>query len=569
MCDGEDCKRHVEYDGSSDGLFSFRRRDKQRRWLVFTRALLDKLYSYIITARSTYTAATRHLTSDVFSFSLRRQDVVKLGTAMLRTFVIPAEAACCPICGPNPEFVVIDGQALVCTDPDDANPARHEEEVPVLDIAASVLCVVQSAQLRAAISKVLHSSTALTAPQTLLLDAWHKTIAVNDRTCAETAAARLFFRFFPFGTKDGGAGVKANGSLAVPAPAVGKSASPPATTVGGATADSEGQTASTSLETKLRKDDDGNLTLGGKGVPAKLPSDSWRDRVGHCAPDFESYPKREDGAWLHIRPFLQALLGETVTGMFQGHDEAAARLTANSLRLQGVGKWRDLTEAADGIGFLANFVGWFASEIDDDAHFRYALGTTLLRAVDMEQDVDKLFVAAANKKEALDRGWVNAEYCRKWGGRPTPADYAAWRATKPAGDMDNPLLTFESFPGLERVRPGIKDSEALKRRVGYKGRDKHAADVEGDGDACNKAFSIKCGSTQGVFNVVCPHVITLGFRCLFRAESVGEALSIVLERFPQLPKVIFYDVACKLDKNALRRVRPILRGHNVRCILWD
>jgi len=35
------------------------------------------------------------------------------------------------------------------------------------------------------------------------------------------------------------------------------------------------------------------------------------------------------------------------------------------------------------------------------------------------------------------------------------------------------------------------------------------------------------------------HVITLGFRCLFRAESVGEALFIVLERFPQLSKVIF------------------------------
>ena len=91
--------------------------------------------------------------------------------------------------------------------------------------------------------------------------------------------------------------------------------------------------------------------------------------------------------------------------------------------------------------------------------------------------------------------------------------------------------------------------------------------MEGDGDACSKAFSLKCGSTQGVFNVVCPHVITLGFRCLFRAESVGEAPSIVLERFSQLPKVIFYDVACKLDKNALRHVRPILRAHNVRCIL--
>jgi len=42
--------------------------------------------------------------------------------------------------------------------------------------------------------------------------------------------------------------------------------------------------------------------------------------------------------------------------------------------------------------------------------------------------------------------------------------------------------------------------------------------------------------------VVFPHVITLGFRRTFQAHSVGEALSIVLERFSRLPKVIFYDV---------------------------
>lgn len=82
--------------------------------------------------------------------------------------------------------------------------------------------------------------------------------------------------------------------------------------------------------------------------------------------------------------------------------------------------------------------------------------------------------------------------------------------------------------------------------------------MRGHGDSCSKAFSIKCGLTQGVFSVVCPHIVTLGFRCLFRAESVGKALSIILERFPKLPKVVFYDVACKLDKNALRLVRPIL-----------
>jgi len=93
------------------------------------------------------------------------------------------------------------------------------------------------------------------------------------------------------------------------------------------------------------------------------------------------------------------------------------------------------------------------------------------------------------------------------------------------------------------------------------------ADLEGEGDACNKAFAIRSGLTQGVLNVVCPHVTTLGFRVLFNAESVGEALSIVLERIPRLPKAIFYDVACKLDKNAMRRVRVIMRDHHVRCVL--
>jgi len=41
-------------------------------------------------------------------------------------------------------------------------------------------------------------------------------------------------------------------------------------------------------------------------------------------------------------------------------------------------------------------------------------------------------------------------------------------------------------------------------------------------------------------------------------------LSIVLERFSRLLKVIFYDVACKIEKNALRQVRTIMRFHGVR-----
>jgi len=57
------------------------------------------------------------------------------------------------------------------------------------------------------------------------------------------------------------------------------------------------------------------------------------------------------------------------------------------------------------------------------------------------------------------------------------------------------------------------------------------------------------------------------FVFLFRAESVGEALSIVLELLAKLPTEIFYDVACKLEMNAMGRVRPLVRAQSVRCIL--
>jgi len=234
------------------------------------------------------------------------------------------------------------------------------------------------------------------------------------------------------------------------------------------------------------------------------------------------------------------------------------------------GTWRSLTKAVDGIGFVAGFLGWFADKLDEDKHMRQATGELLLAAVNVEKYVDDTFAAVANNKATLEAGWKNAAYCQRWKGMPTPADFKRWRAAQAhLDDLDeeDPLVSFEYFAGLPRVRPGITDSEAAKRRVQYRGKDRHVADLEGEGDACNKAFSIKAELTQGVFNVVCPHVITLGFRCLFRAESVGEALSIVLERFSKLPKTIFYDVACRLDKNAMRRVRQLMRARGVRCIL--
>jgi len=565
-CDKDDCKRVVEFDGNTCSLFSWRRRNKKKQWLVFTRGLLDKIFSFIISARTTYTAATRHLAADVACFELRRQDVVQLGTVALRTFVIPPESARCPICGPNPKFVVIDAQAIGCTDANDVHAYRPGENCPVLDIDNAKLCILGSAALRAAVEKVLRSAKPLTPTQIRLLVEWRQRSLDSRYLTVEGAAAAVFFRFFPL---EGGAGAPDDAPAKTPR-AAGTAPVDSGTAEKAESDDDEPAERTGTLEDAVRQDDEGNLVLGGPGKRPAKPTETWRDRAGTCAPNFGRYARDKDGLWQATMPFLRAMLAETATGMFQSYDEEAVRLLGDSLRFQDPEKWRDVTKAVDGVGFVASFIGMLDEEMEAEEPFRLAIGLLLRRAVDVEKIVDDEFKAEAASLKVLQKGWKNGAYCRQWGGKPSPAEFAAWKDNNPEynkADIDDPHVSYEFFPSLPRVRPALKDSVAAGRRAKYRGKKRHAADMEGDGDACNKAFSITAGLTQGVFNVVCPHVITLGFRVLFRAESVGEALSIVLERFPSLPAVIFYDVACKIDKNAMRRVRPVMRAHGVRCTL--
>jgi len=571
MCNSEDCKRMVEFDGNHVGLFSWRRRNKNKQWLIFTRGLLDKLYSFIISARTTYTAATRHLAADVACFELRRQDVVKLGTVALRTFVIPPESARCPICGPNPRFIVIDAQAIGCTDANDVHAYRPGENCPVLSIDNAKLCILDNAALRAAVEKVLRHAKQLTPTQIRALAEWRQRTSTGRHLTVEGAAATLFFRFFPLGEETPAASSVATGKRRVVEGASGDASGRASPMADNADSDEEMEGEPTgTLEDAVREDEEGNLVLGGPGKKPAKSLETWRDRIGTCAPDFSRYARDNDGVWQAAMPFLRAMLAESATGMFQSHDERAVRLLADSLRFQDPGKWRDVTKAVDGVGFVASFIGMMNEEMEAEEPFRLAVGMLLRRAVDVEKQVDDDFASEASSLKVLQKDWKNAKYCQLWGGKPSPAQFAAWKKSNPEynkADIDDPHVSYEFFPSLPRVRPALKDSVAAGRRAKYRGKKRHAADIEGDGDACNKAFSITAGLTQGVFNVVCPHVITLGFRVLFRAESVGEALSIVLERFPSLPAVIFYDVACKIDKNAMRRVRPIMRNHGTRCIL--
>lgn len=312
-----------------------RRRSKSRKWLLFTRGLMDKQLYFIITARTTCTAAARHHSENVLFFDLGREDVVKLGTAMLRAFMIPHDTAGCSICGPNPDIIVIDGQTLGCTDPDDAHPTRNQEDCPVLDIPASKFCFVQQPVLRASITKVLRSSDPVTEAKAQSIRKWAAHSLASTRRSAEASSAYIFFHFFPQG-RDLGRGAR-DPAVATPG---GADAQVPIAQelLGSPRLSSRGRkrrltSDQTPLEAAVRQEDAGNLTLGGTGMPAKRVAHVWRDRKGLCAPNFALYSSYDDGAWLAVLPFLQAFLAETVSGMIHGHDKRAVRLISNTLRL--------------------------------------------------------------------------------------------------------------------------------------------------------------------------------------------------------------------------------------------
>lgn len=306
-CDRSGCGRRVEYDGRSDGLFSFQRRNCDKAWLVFTRGVIDKLQSFTVNGRTTYTAATRYAAEDMKSFHVRRQDVVKLGTMAARSFFIPPENAQCPICGPDPEFIVIDAQSIGCADPDGVHAFRPGKDCPVLPIDAAKLCILEQATLRAAVDKVLRGNKPLTEPQERVLRTWHQLSIFAGQPSPAAAAAFLFFRFFQL---EPIAGQRAP----APAPAdeednAGGSDSSkyPDELLSSLTRRTKA-VKDRSLEAALRENKDGDVVLGGKGPVAQPAQESWRDRVGISAPNFAQYGRDDDGVWLCILPFLQAIL---------------------------------------------------------------------------------------------------------------------------------------------------------------------------------------------------------------------------------------------------------------------
>jgi len=117
------------------------------------------------------------------------------------------------------------------------------------------------------------------------------------------------------------------------------------------------------------------------------------------------------------------------------------------------------------------------------------------------------------------------------------------------------------WPDLDPVRPFIIDSKAeavnTTRAATVKvGREALQAmlNKELGTDDCRHAFLTSQTFMPGVENFLCPCGALIGFDFLDRAESPAHVLASLMQRFPLLSSVVYFDTACQMARNASRRV---------------
>ncbi|KAK1862921.1 hypothetical protein I4F81_005487 [Pyropia yezoensis] len=151
----------VQYDGREDGLFSFRKQDDAGRVLLFTRSFCDSLVSFVYNSRSSYSAATSFLASLRSGFGIRRQLIVLLGRCFVAILEPTPELFVCPKCGSNPDYIVIDGQALGFQLRDKIDVYRVALHLPNMNLIVDNYSVIREPSIRAAIRKVVKTGERL------------------------------------------------------------------------------------------------------------------------------------------------------------------------------------------------------------------------------------------------------------------------------------------------------------------------------------------------------------------------------------------------------------------------
>jgi len=621
------CKKMVVFDGARCSLFVLPEIDADKRLAVFTREVCDDLLSFVVNSRSSFSCATRHWARTLPSLFYRRQTIIALGRHYLEVLDIPAKIFMCPHCKENPIVIIMDGQALGFKIPKKWEVLRHALNLPVLPIPLSGMTIFTSTAQTDLIQRITRNSTALAIKELTAGTTLSYKMALGSLTPAQEAAMVAMAFFFPLDagsaailrrrpTDDQDAAVPV-GLILSPAQrqALATHLSSPDTlaAVDGAAA-ADGEEAEQHLhdvdegdvggdensdgededaaddgentESSSSDEEEGDGRSGARPVPPtrelgrgtrrgkkdKAAANPWHERTGAFAPQFDILERDDVPTWTSIRWFLRATIGEPVVNLLVSCNDDEVKELIKALREANPKAWRIKMSAVDDVAFVSHFLSRVAPVLDSFRSLRLAVATLFEYCLQVEKDLDKTFDEAADKYSKLGKG-SNKEYCEMW--RDTsPETFAEYARSIGMEQLvtEDADASMEVFPLLRRCRPGIWDRTAATKRTAYaegqrKKRTSASAAKEDLADNCNKNFPTDSKLTPGVYNVLCPHVISYGFRVLTKAESVEDGISVVLERFPVPPKTIYYDMACKMNRNLMRRVRPLFRFFGVRCFM--
>jgi len=81
-----------------------------------------------------------------------------------------------------------------------------------------------------------------------------------------------------------------------------------------------------------------------------------------------------------------------------------------------------------------------------------------------------------------------------------------------------------------------------------------------DVDDCRHTFPDRVLRAPGVVRCVCGCGDIVGFELLRETESPAHVVSALVQRYKRFLRVVYFDTACKAQRNALRRLLWMMDG---------
>ena len=573
------CGEPVAYDGAHDGLFA------SSKETVFTRTFLDVMTQMVFTGHGTLSSAASVLCFLLESTkslsgapsSLARQTLIVAVHRYSRTLIVPATLYRCTKCkraGDRPYIAVIaDGQVLSILRNQSQPLVRLTQDVVCVAMDAGLGACLSSAAMRAAIRKRLtadkqvvarvtkddHAALKRLSEELSSVPAPHAADAVTSLPAnLSWASAFLFFSFYTNELSEVDPGEDEMAAAGSGADDEDGDAPPPAAAQGDGAVHGAAPAAH------------GEVGVEGAVVPpARGPFCASKQVAGAVGVGLSATAERE--RWRIVRRFLLTFLGHPVIGAFTGLPRKKIKRLAAKMALGApVHEWKLQTTAVESVGIVWPFLRPVGMSDEIDPLMTRAIGEVLLFACLVDGYWETHWRSQASPASlAFEENWRDT----------SAAKYAAWAEPRTAPlPASSPLLCskFSStrgkaqllevlsghvWPDLDPVRPFITDSKAEAvndaRAVKVKaGREAlvEMLDKELGSDDCRHAFIASQTFMPGVENFLCPCGLLVGYDFLDRAESPAHVLASLMQRFPLLPSVVYFDTACQMARNASRRV---------------